>query len=87
MKDTLNPSLEMVQPRKTCPFLTERLLMECKESNQTNKQKSIPIKLVAMETQPCVMIKLLLKSTTMYVVSENMLFEETPLIPYQIRDN
>ena len=33
-----NPSLVLVQPRKICPFITERLLMGCKESNQTNKQ-------------------------------------------------
>ena len=33
----INPSLELVQPRKTCPYITERLLMGCKESNQTNK--------------------------------------------------
>ena len=32
------PSLVLVQPRKTRPCLTERLLMGCKESNQTNKQ-------------------------------------------------
>ena len=32
-----NPSLVLVQPRKTRPFITERLLMGCKESNQTNK--------------------------------------------------
>ena len=31
-------SLVLVQPRKTRPCLTERLLMRCKESNQTNKQ-------------------------------------------------
>ena len=29
------PSLVLVQPRKTCPCLTERLLMGHKESNQT----------------------------------------------------
>ena len=34
----INPSLELVQPRETCPFITERLLMRRKESNQTNKQ-------------------------------------------------
>ena len=32
-----NPSLVLVQSRKTRPFLTERLLMGRKESNQTNK--------------------------------------------------
>ena len=33
----INPSLVLVQPRKTRPFITERLLMGCKGSNQTNK--------------------------------------------------
>ena len=31
-----HPNLVLVQPRKTHPCLTERLLMGCKESNQTN---------------------------------------------------
>ena len=31
----INPSLVLVQPRKTLPYITERLLMGCKESNQT----------------------------------------------------
>ena len=31
------PSIVLVQPRKTRPCLTERLLMVHKESNQTNK--------------------------------------------------
>ena len=31
----INPSLVLVQPRKTHPFITERLLMGRKESNQT----------------------------------------------------
>ena len=31
------PTLLLVQPRKTRPFLTERLLMGRKESNQTQK--------------------------------------------------
>ena len=34
-QDTFYPSLVLVQPRKTCHCLTERLLMERKESNQT----------------------------------------------------
>ena len=35
----INPSLVLVQPRKTRPFITERLLMGRKESNQTNKRR------------------------------------------------
>ena len=37
MSKNVNPSLILVQPRKTRPFITERLLMGCKETNQTNK--------------------------------------------------
>ena len=37
----INPSLVLVQPRKTGPYTTERLLMGRKEPNQTIKQKSL----------------------------------------------
>ena len=30
----INPSLVLVQPRKTRPYVTERLLIGCKESNK-----------------------------------------------------
>ena len=40
LSKNINPSLVLVQPRKTRPFITERLLMGRKESNQTNKQSS-----------------------------------------------
>ena len=33
-----NPSLVLVQPWKTSPYITERLLIGCKESNQTKKK-------------------------------------------------
>ena len=35
LSKNINPSLVRVQPRKTCPFITERLLIGRKESNQT----------------------------------------------------
>ena len=38
LSKNINPSLVLVQPRKPRPFLTERLLMGRKKSNQTNKQ-------------------------------------------------
>ena len=38
LSKNINPSLVLVQPRKTRPYVTERLLMGRKESNQTNKQ-------------------------------------------------
>ena len=41
LSKNINPSLVLVQIRKTRPFITERLLMGRKESNQTNKQISI----------------------------------------------
>ena len=37
LSTNINPSLEVVQPRKTGPFITERLMMGHKESNQTNQ--------------------------------------------------
>ena len=37
LSKNINPSLVLVQPRKTCPFITERLLMGRKESNQTKR--------------------------------------------------
>ena len=36
------PSLVLVQPRKTRPYITEKLLMGRKELNQTNKQTKGP---------------------------------------------
>ena len=38
----INPRLLLVQPRKTLPYITERLLMGRKESNQTNKRPLLP---------------------------------------------
>ena len=35
LSKNINPSLVLVQPRKTRPFITERLLMGRKGSNQT----------------------------------------------------
>ena len=37
LSKNIYPSLVLVQPRKTRPFITEILLMGRKESNQTNK--------------------------------------------------
>ena len=37
LSKNINPSLVLVQPRKTRPFITERLLMGRKESNQINQ--------------------------------------------------
>ena len=37
----INPSLVLVQPRKACPFITERLLMGHKELNQASKLNRI----------------------------------------------
>ena len=42
----INPSLVLVQPRKTRPFITERLLMGRKESNQTKLSVVVVILLI-----------------------------------------
>ena len=38
LSKNIDSNLVLVQPRKIRPFITERLLMGCKETNQTNKQ-------------------------------------------------
>ena len=40
LSKNINPSLVLVQPRKTRPFILERLLMGRKESSQTNKHSA-----------------------------------------------
>ena len=54
LSKSINPSLVLVQPRKTLPFITERLLTGRKESNQTNK--TIPLVFIfcsaMMQIQP-----------------------------------
>ena len=37
LSKNINPSLVLVQPRKTRPLVTERLLMGCKELNHTKQ--------------------------------------------------
>ena len=37
LSKNINPSLVLARPRKTRPYITERLLMGRKESNQTNE--------------------------------------------------
>ena len=41
LSKNINPSLVLVHSRKTRPFITERLLMGRKESNQTKRNKII----------------------------------------------
>ena len=41
LSKNINPSLVLVQPRQTRPFITERLLMGCKESNQAKALKNV----------------------------------------------
>ena len=57
LSKNINPSLVLVQPRKTCPFITERLLMGRKESSQTNKTNSL-----ACETTPVLFLTIQLLS-------------------------
>ena len=45
LEQDINPSLVLVQPRKTHPYITERLLMGRKKSKQT-KHKQTNQKLV-----------------------------------------
>ena len=50
LEQDINPSLVLVQPRKTCPYITERLLMGLKESNKTTSVGS-DISVFHMQTE------------------------------------
>ena len=39
LSKNIDPSLVLVQPRRTRPFITERLLKGCKDSNQTKQNR------------------------------------------------
>ena len=54
LSKTHYPSLVLVQPRKTRPCLTERLLMGCKESNKTNKQTKQNISIISACIKPLI---------------------------------
>ena len=41
LSENINPSLVPVHPRKTHPYITERLLMGRKESNPTDRQSEL----------------------------------------------
>ena len=45
LSKNINPSSVLVQPRKTRPFITERLLMGRKESNQTKTNLKNSVKM------------------------------------------
>ena len=65
LSKNINPSLVLVQPRKTCPFISERLLMGCKESNQTNKRATL------WETSPSLTVPMFnILSTTKVILGQ-----------------
>ena len=46
LSKSINPSLVQVQPRKTRPFITKRVLMGRKESNQTKNMFKQQVNLI-----------------------------------------
>ena len=53
LSKNINPSLVLVQPRKTRPFITERLLVGRKESNQTNTDTCASHRLSEVKMEEC----------------------------------
>ena len=78
----INPSIVLVQPRKTCPFITESLLMGRKESNQTNKQTKAIQHYQGLQIRVCIEKYFLYFSSKTYVVGtqKNRLNETVLLI-------
>ena len=65
----LEPSLVLVQPRKTRPYITERLLMGRKESNQT-KQGSLFSHLLIFSKSVILLKKSYLRTTILNCVKQ-----------------
>ena len=84
LSKNINPSLVLVQPRKTRPFITERLLMGRKESNQTNKQTNKdsdePAQVCFLNT--ALMAQASMSSITAFML--NRLIEEFPIIGFYL---
>ena len=53
----INPSIVLVHPRKTRPYITERLLMGRKESNQTNKSIHVYFSMLSLKNTPHLLLK------------------------------
>ena len=68
LSKNIYPSLVLVQPRKTRPFITERLLMGRKESNQT---KTTTVWLTTTVYGKCSKISNTLKLRTPKIITEN----------------
>ena len=68
LSKNINPSLVLVQPRKTSPFITERLLMGRKESNQTNWPSVLTYVSGAQKNR--LIEKVLLSTPTRYIFVE-----------------
>ena len=84
LSKNINPSLVLVQPRKTRPFITERLWMGRKESNQTN-QENIPNYFIPEEnmldgrTKPKLRLKLATRITLVNVYVDLVVFTRVKL--------
>ena len=51
LSKNINPSLVLVQPRKTRPFITERLLMGVKNKTNKSKYRTSPSKVKKLLSQ------------------------------------
>ena len=51
LSNNINPSLVLVQSRKSCPFITERLLMDIK--NQVKQKQTNPSKAKSLTLNGC----------------------------------
>ena len=80
----INPSLVLVQPRKTRPFITERLLMGRKESNQTNKQKlQIQGSRVKSRSGPILSWRLIMKLFLRSFTSLQLIYSRRVVVSYK----
>ena len=91
LSKNINPSLVLVQPRKTCLFITERLLMGCKESNHTKTTTKVWVE----KLYTCVFIfymivctkKTISTALSILIISDGIAEVKQPSILSSLREN
>ena len=82
LSKNINPSSVPVQPRKTHPFITERLLMGCKQSNQLNKQTNF---LISQPKQMLWVLKRNISMKHMFRLMDNFTLKNFAGTPFRLK--
>ena len=91
LSKNINPSLVLVQPRKTCPFITERLLMGRKNQIKQKQQQKYGLKSCTHVSLFFYMIvctkKTISTALSILIISDGIAEVKQPSILSSLREN